>query len=215
MTGSGEDQRDTTSPQQTLRGVIAGDETRRNVIVVEVGPRDGLQNESALIPTGTKIAFVDALTVAGLPLIEVTSFVNPRAVPQLADAADVMTGIRQLPGVRYPVLVPNVRGLERALAPASMPSRSSPPPPTPLPRPTSVRPSPARLNASPRSFPSPVNTHFGFVATSQLRSAVHSPVRSRRQTLFRSSNDCCCSSVTRFVWPIRSASLRPHPWTPR
>ena len=63
MTGSGEDQRDTTSPQQTRRGVIAGDETRRNVIVVEVGPRDGLQNESALIPTGTKIAFVDALTV--------------------------------------------------------------------------------------------------------------------------------------------------------
>ena len=110
MTGSGEDQRDTTSPQQTRRGVIAGDEARRNVIVVEVGPRDGLQNESALIPTGTKIAFVDALSAAGLPLIEVTSFVNPRAVPQLADAADVMTGIRRLPGVRYPVLIPNVRG---------------------------------------------------------------------------------------------------------
>jgi hydroxymethylglutaryl-CoA lyase len=84
--------------------------------VVEVGPRDGLQNETALIPTETKIAFVDALSTAGLPLIEATSFVNPRAVPQLADAAEVMTGIRRLPGVRYPVLIPNARGLERALA---------------------------------------------------------------------------------------------------
>jgi hydroxymethylglutaryl-CoA lyase len=92
------------------------DQRSRDVIVVEVGPRDGLQNESALIPTEIKIAFVDALSAAGLPLIEVTSFVNPRAVPQLADATEVMTGIRRRPGVRYPVLIPNARGLERARA---------------------------------------------------------------------------------------------------
>lgn len=88
----------------------------RDVVVVEVGPRDGLQNEAVPVPTEVKIAFVDALAAAGLPVIEATSFVSPRAVPQLADAAEVMTGIRRAPGVRYPVLVPNERGLERALA---------------------------------------------------------------------------------------------------
>ena len=88
----------------------------RDVIVVEVGPRDGLQNEPNPITTDVKIAFVNALTSASLPVIEVTSFVNPRAVPQLADADEVMTGIERAPGVRYPVLVPNERGLDRALA---------------------------------------------------------------------------------------------------
>jgi hydroxymethylglutaryl-CoA lyase len=88
----------------------------RDVTVVEVGPRDGLQNEPGLVPTDVKIAFIDALAIAGLPVVEATSFVNPKRVPQLADAADVMTGIRRSPGVRYPVLVPNERGLERALA---------------------------------------------------------------------------------------------------
>ncbi len=116
MSGPEKDQCDTTSPEQPSRGLTDREELRREVIVVEVGPRDGLQNESALIPTATKIAFVDALSAAGLPLIEATSFVNPSAVPQLADAADVMTGIRRLPGVRYPVLIPNAKGLGRALA---------------------------------------------------------------------------------------------------
>jgi hydroxymethylglutaryl-CoA lyase len=88
---------------------------QRDVIVVEVGPRDGLQNETSSIPTSVKIAFVDALTVAGLPVIEVTSFVNPTAVPQLADAAEVLTGIQRAKGTRYPVLVPNRRGFERAV----------------------------------------------------------------------------------------------------
>jgi isopropylmalate/homocitrate/citramalate synthase len=87
----------------------------RDVVIVEVGPRDGLQNEPQPIPTDIKIAFVDALSRSGLPVIEVTSFVNPKAVPQLADAAEVMTGIARVPGVRYPVLVPNARGLERSL----------------------------------------------------------------------------------------------------
>jgi hydroxymethylglutaryl-CoA lyase len=88
---------------------------RRDVTVVEVGPRDGLQNETSSIPTSAKVAFVDALTASGLPVIEVTSFVNPKAVPQLSDAGEVMTGIRRANGTRYPVLVPNQRGFDRAL----------------------------------------------------------------------------------------------------
>lgn len=86
------------------------------VRVVEVGPRDGLQNEPDLVPTSAKIAFIDALAAAGLPVVEATSFVNPKAVPQLADAAETMLGINRQPGVMYPVLVPNERGLQRALA---------------------------------------------------------------------------------------------------
>jgi isopropylmalate/homocitrate/citramalate synthase len=86
------------------------------VRVVEVGPRDGLQNISATVPTAVKVRFVDLLSAAGLPVIEVTSFVSPRAVPQLADAAEVFRAITKRPGTRYPVLVPNLRGMERALA---------------------------------------------------------------------------------------------------
>lgn len=86
------------------------------VTVVEVGPRDGLQNEGANIPTAVKVAFVNALSEAGLPVIEVTSFVRPDAIPQLADAEDVMRAIERRPGVRYPVLVPNLRGFERAVS---------------------------------------------------------------------------------------------------
>ena len=91
------------------------DHAERDVIVVEVGPRDGLQNEAQPVPTARKIAFINALSAAGLPLIEATSFVNPRAVPQMADAGEVMQGITRYPGVRYPVLVPNERGLDRAI----------------------------------------------------------------------------------------------------
>src|SRR5437764_2077264 len=86
------------------------------VRVVEVGPRDGLQNISATVPTAVKVRFVDLLSAAGLPVIEVTSFVSPRAVPQLADAAEVFTAITKRPGTRYPVLVPNLKGMERAVA---------------------------------------------------------------------------------------------------
>jgi hydroxymethylglutaryl-CoA lyase len=85
------------------------------VTVYEVGPRDGLQNEKATVPTEAKIEYVNMLAAAGLPFVEATSFVSPRAVPQLADAAAVMAGIERLPGVRYPVLVPNARGMQRAL----------------------------------------------------------------------------------------------------
>ena len=114
MSKYSEDQLDSPSPGTLVDRSIAQVARQRDVIIVEVGPRDGLQNESELIPTGTKIAYIDALTEARLPVIEATSFVNPKAVPQLADAAEVMTRIRRLSGTRYPVLVPNL-GLERAL----------------------------------------------------------------------------------------------------
>lgn len=86
------------------------------VRVVEVGPRDGLQNEAASVATADKIALIDRLSATGLRSIEVTSFVSPKWVPQLADAAQVMAGIVRKPGVAYPVLVPNEQGYERARA---------------------------------------------------------------------------------------------------
>ena len=86
------------------------------VTIVEVGPRDGLQNEAAAVATDVKVAFVDALSAAGLPVIEATAFVSPKAIPQLADGEDVYRRIAKLPGVRYPVLVPNEKGLDRAEA---------------------------------------------------------------------------------------------------
>jgi isopropylmalate/homocitrate/citramalate synthase len=86
------------------------------VTVIEVGPRDGLQNEPAILPTAVKARFVAMLADAGLPVVEVTSFVSPAAVPQLADADALLPLVERRPGVRYPVLVPNMRGLERARA---------------------------------------------------------------------------------------------------
>ena len=86
------------------------------VTVVEVGPRDGLQNEKGFVPTAAKVAFVEALAEAGLPAVETTAFVSPRAIPQLADSAEVFARVRKRPGTRYPVLVPNERGMARALA---------------------------------------------------------------------------------------------------
>lgn len=86
------------------------------VTVCEMGARDGLQNEHAVVSTGDKVRYIDLLSESGLPLIEATSFVSPKAIPQLADAADVFARIRKRPGVRYPVLTPNVKGLERAKA---------------------------------------------------------------------------------------------------
>jgi hydroxymethylglutaryl-CoA lyase len=90
--------------------------TAAAVRLVEVGPRDGLQNESGLIPTERKVAFIDALSASGLADIEVSSFVSPRWVPQLADAEEVFARIRRAAGVRYWALVPNQQGLERAAA---------------------------------------------------------------------------------------------------
>lgn len=84
------------------------------VEINEVGPRDGLQIEKAQVPTADKIALVDALSACGFARIEVTSFTSPKAIPALADAQEVMHGIRRHPGVIYTALVPNIRGLERA-----------------------------------------------------------------------------------------------------
>jgi hydroxymethylglutaryl-CoA lyase len=88
----------------------------REVRIVDVAPRDGLQNEATSVPTGVKIALIERLADAGLPAIETTAFVSPKWVPQMADAAAVMAGIRKRRGIDYPVLVPNLQGLEAAIA---------------------------------------------------------------------------------------------------
>ena len=85
------------------------------VTIYEVGPRDGLQNEDAIVPTEAKVTYIDMLSDAGFSFIEATSFVSPKAVPQLGDASEVMASITRRPGLRYPVLVPNERGMQRAL----------------------------------------------------------------------------------------------------
>jgi hydroxymethylglutaryl-CoA lyase len=86
------------------------------VRIVEVGARDGLQNEKTLLPTATKIELIDRLSATGLKTIEATSFVSPKWIPQLADATEVFAGIHRVPGVSYPVLVPNLEGYVRARA---------------------------------------------------------------------------------------------------
>jgi hydroxymethylglutaryl-CoA lyase len=88
----------------------------RHVKLVEMGPRDGLQNEPGTVSTDVKVELVDRLTDAGFASIEAGSFVSPKWVPQMADTAEVMARIRRKPGVSYPVLVPNMKGLEGALA---------------------------------------------------------------------------------------------------
>src|ERR671935_160185 len=87
----------------------------RRVTVVEVGPRDGLQNEHVDVATADKIEFVNRLSAAHLPVIEVSAFVSPKWVPQMADAEQVCAGIVRHPGIRYSALVPNLAGLDRAL----------------------------------------------------------------------------------------------------
>src|ERR1051325_3949334 len=86
------------------------------VTIWEVGPRDGLQNESAIVPVEVKAEFIDRLAAAGLTTIEATSFVHPKWVPQLADAAELLATVERHAWIRYPVLVPNERGLDPALA---------------------------------------------------------------------------------------------------
>ena len=87
-----------------------------SVRIVEVGPRDGLQNEAAVVPLAAKVALIEALVAAGLKTVESGSFVSPKWVPQMADTAEVMAAISRQAGVSYPVLVPNLKGLEGALA---------------------------------------------------------------------------------------------------
>ncbi len=84
------------------------------VKIVEVGPRDGLQNEKDAVPAEVKIALIDQLSAAGLPVVEAGAFVSPRWVPQMADSAEVLAGVARKPGIEYPVLVPNMKGFEAA-----------------------------------------------------------------------------------------------------
>lgn len=86
------------------------------VTLVDVGPRDGLQNEAVAVSTEAKLRLIERLADAGVPVVEATSFVSPKWVPQMADAAEVMTRLKRRPGVRYPVLTPNLKGFEAALA---------------------------------------------------------------------------------------------------
>jgi hydroxymethylglutaryl-CoA lyase len=95
---------------------LAASKLPRRVRIVDVAPRDGLQNEKELVPTDIKVGLIDRLTEAGLPAIEVTSFVSPKRVPQMADSAQVMAAIHRKPGVRYPVLTPNIKGFDAAFA---------------------------------------------------------------------------------------------------
>src|SRR5918996_848155 len=90
-------------------------ELPERVRIREVGPRDGFQNEPEVIPTPDKVRLVDMLAASGVPRLEVTSFVRPDVIPQLADAEEVLTRIQRPAGVSYSVLIPNERGLERAL----------------------------------------------------------------------------------------------------
>ena len=87
-----------------------------HVKIVEVGPRDGLQNEAISVPTAVKIELIERLAQAGLPVVEATAFVSPTWVPQMADQVEVMTSIRRKPGVSYTALVPNMKGFNAALA---------------------------------------------------------------------------------------------------
>ena len=89
---------------------------QEHVRIVEVGPRDGLQNEKQNVPTATKLELIDRLAQSGLRDIEVTAFVSPKWVPQMADQAEVMHGLKRRPGVNYPVLTPNMKGFEAAVA---------------------------------------------------------------------------------------------------
>uniref|UniRef100_G3VS81 Hydroxymethylglutaryl-CoA lyase, mitochondrial n=1 Tax=Sarcophilus harrisii TaxID=9305 RepID=G3VS81_SARHA len=88
----------------------------KQVKIVEVGPRDGLQNEKNILPAHLKIRLIDMLSEAGLPVIEATSFVSPKWVPQMADHTEVLMGIKKFPGIHYPVLTPNLQGFQAAVA---------------------------------------------------------------------------------------------------
>jgi hydroxymethylglutaryl-CoA lyase len=99
-----------------LPAVVPAEGLPAEVTIWEVGARDGLQNESAVLPVDVKLEFLDRLADTGLTILEATSFVSPKWVPQLADAEQLLAGLTRRDGVRYPVLVPNERGLDRALA---------------------------------------------------------------------------------------------------
>jgi hydroxymethylglutaryl-CoA lyase len=115
LTMTGPDEGATMSPMRApVR--VSRDDLPEHVTIWEVGARDGLQTEASVVDTATKVELIERLATAGLPIVEATSFVRPDRVPQLADAPEVMAAITRAPGVRYPVLVPNLRGLDAAIA---------------------------------------------------------------------------------------------------
>jgi hydroxymethylglutaryl-CoA lyase len=95
---------------------LVGFKFPKSVKIVEVSPRDGLQNEKLFVPTLAKVELIDRLSLSGLRVIEATSFVSPKAIPQLADGSEVFSKINRRHGVSYPVLVPNIKGMQGALA---------------------------------------------------------------------------------------------------
>ncbi|KAJ3084968.1 3-hydroxymethyl-3-methylglutaryl-CoA lyase [Quaeritorhiza haematococci] len=106
-----------SSARNARRFATAASQVDNNFVkIVEVGPRDGLQNEKQLVPTEVKIDFINRLSKTGLKVVEATSFVSPKWVPQMQDATQVLTGIERVPGVSYPVLTPNLKGLQAAMA---------------------------------------------------------------------------------------------------
>ncbi|XP_054894097.1 hydroxymethylglutaryl-CoA lyase, mitochondrial [Poeciliopsis prolifica] len=104
-----------SAPKEKTACVKAAHALPQTVKIVEVGPRDGLQNEKTVVPTEAKINLINMLSESGLPVIEATSFVSPKWVPQMADQVEVMKGISKKPGVSYPVLTPNLKGFQAAL----------------------------------------------------------------------------------------------------
>ncbi|XP_061453108.1 hydroxymethylglutaryl-CoA lyase, mitochondrial isoform X1 [Rhineura floridana] len=99
-----------------LSSTAAAGTLPKHVKIVEVGPRDGLQNEKNIVPTQVKIDLINMLSETGLSVIEATSFVSPKWIPQMADHTEVMQGIRKVPGISYPVLTPNLKGFQTAVA---------------------------------------------------------------------------------------------------
>jgi len=136
------------------------------VRIVEVGPRDGLQNEAATIAVATKVELIERLAEAGLRAVEAGSFVSPKWVPQMADTDKVMAAIKRAPGVSYPVLVPNMKGFEAAVAAKvrSTKSRSSRRRPKVFPSATSIARSPKASSVLPRSRKLPKRRAFACAA---------------------------------------------------
>ena len=161
-----------------------------HVKIVEVGPRDGLQNEKAMVPTATKVELIHRLNDAGLSAIEATAFVSPKWVPQMADAPDVMAQITRKPGVTYPVLAPNMKGLEAAIAAGA----------------TEV----AVFGAASESF-SQKNINCSIAESLDRFRPVAAPMKatSRLKRSPRSQRRFMTWAVTKSVWVTPSAQARP------
>ncbi len=183
----------------------------KKVRLVEVGPRDGLQNEKQPIEVADKIRLVDDLSAAGLDYIEVGSFVSPKWVPQMAGSAEVFAGIRQRPGVTYAALAPNLKGFEAALesgvkevavfAAASEASPSA----------TSTARSGTAWSASYRCWRRRASTRCGCAATFPACSAVPTTAMSIRARSPGSPANCSRWAATRCPWATPSASAPPAP----